>query len=148
MTRFAEPHELPGLFDLVAPIWQETNQPFRPYPGAWIESWRGLLGSGAGILLVAEQSGEIVGALGAVFFPNPNTGLLVAAENLWYVKPEARGSRVGLELYREFERETKRRQASLMVMGALAGSQSEAQLRKFYEREGYVALETTFAKTP
>jgi RimJ/RimL family protein N-acetyltransferase len=52
---------------------------------------------------IAEQDGQAVGMFGVFSLEHPITGQRVASELCWWMEPEARGSRVGLELLRAAE---------------------------------------------
>lgn len=95
-----------------------------------------------GTILVAELEGEVVGGIAYVILPNPISGDLTADEIAWFVAPEHRGSTVGPRLLVAGENWCAANGATTIKMIAPAGSDVGA----FYERRGYVAVETAYAK--
>ena len=62
-------------------------------------------------------SGIFLGSIGAHYFGND----LVASDTLWYVAPEARGSRTGVQLLRAYENWAKACGASAIYVGISSG---------------------------
>lgn len=100
-------------------------------------------GDQAAILLAIEETGP-VGMLVLVAAPHPITGQLYADEVVWWVTPTARGAaRAGPTLLRAAEDWARSRNCYMVKMVAPVGSKVGA----FYERLGYAAVETAYAKT-
>ncbi len=89
------------------------------------------------------EAGKIEGALGAILFPSPFGGELMAVEQFWYMLPDCRGN--GLKLLREFERWAIAAGAEHACMIHLIGLQPEA-LGQLYERRGYRKIEVNYIK--
>jgi GNAT superfamily N-acetyltransferase len=90
---------------------------------------------------IAEQDGQAVGMFGVFSLEHPITGQRVASELCWWMEPEARGSRVGLELLRAAEGWAKDHGAVWMEMIA-----PSARVAQFYERLGYERTDVHYLK--
>ena len=62
-------------------------------------------------------SGVFLGSISPHYFGND----LVASDTLWYVAPQSRGSRAGLQLLRAFERWAKTKNAAEIYVGISSG---------------------------
>lgn len=99
-------------------------------------------GDNAAILLAAVD-GVDVGMLAIVASPHPFNGQIYADEVVWWVDPTARGSSLaGPKLLRAAEDWARERNCYMVKMVAPVGSTVGA----FYERLGYTAIETAYAK--
>jgi GNAT superfamily N-acetyltransferase len=107
-------------------------------------TWETMLKLGFARVYVLMDVNTVVGALGAMFVPDPFSGVLTAAENFWYVLPEHRKSGVGIALLNEFEEDAKAAGCKQILMVHFA--QMGARLQALYESRGYVLLEQTFRK--
>ena len=105
--------------------------------------WRGLLESGTGTIILAEEDGAVDGAIGGVVYPEPYSGELVASEFFWFVRESSRGE--GLRLYRAFEKWARDKGAVQIRMVHLHDSMP-GKLSRVYERLGYTAVETHYVK--
>lgn len=62
-------------------------------------------------------NGVLLGSIDEHYFGTD----LIASDTLWYVSPQSRGSRVGLQLLRTFEKWAKDRNAAEIYMGVSTG---------------------------
>jgi GNAT superfamily N-acetyltransferase len=62
-------------------------------------------------------TGVFLGSIGEHYFGTD----LIASDTLWYVSPQSRGSRVGLQLLRAFENWAKERDAAEIYVGVSSG---------------------------
>jgi len=106
-------------------------------------SWEKLIGSGMGVIFILEDETEIYGALGAVKYPDFNSGQLIACEMFWYVAQEKRGE--GLSLLDAFEKWAKDEGCKYINMTYLADSMPEI-IKRIYERRGYTLAEVAYKK--
>lgn len=112
--------------------------------GKFVAMWAALLQNGTGVIFVIEESGELVGTIGGVAYPEAYSSELIAQEFFWWINRESRGR--GIRLYKEFEDWARERGCSQIRMGHLLDSMPE-KVAKFYERMGFVAVEVNFCKT-
>ena len=68
-----------------------------------------------------NYTGVLLGSIGEHYFGRD----LIASDTLWYVSPQSRGSRVGLQLLRAFEKWAKDRNAAEVCMGVSSGLSAE-----------------------
>jgi GNAT superfamily N-acetyltransferase len=95
-----------------------------------------------GTIIVAEVQGEVVGMLALVAVPHPWTLEEYVDEIAWWVEPEYRSGTAGPRLIVAAEEWTTRKGLTSLKMVAPAGS----RVGTFYERRGYVAVETAYLK--
>lgn len=98
-----------------------------------------------GVLLAAEQDGEVVGMAAALLFPlyfNHRTA--AAQEIFWWIEPEHR-SGVGAIMFDELEHIAREKGAKVMFAESTAGLRTEA-LARLYRRRGYKPAGHTFIK--
>ena len=106
-------------------------------------TWNQLLTSGAGVIFVVEDCGAFLGALGAVAYPEINSGRLTATEMFWFDDPSHR--RDGLKLYKVFEVWARERQCVEIRMVHLSDSRA-ASLERIYSRLGFEQAEVHYRK--
>jgi GNAT superfamily N-acetyltransferase len=95
-----------------------------------------------GVILVADADAQLVGMLALVEMPHLITGEPSVEEMAWWVDPAARAGSVGPRLLTAGEEWVRARGGSLLKMVAPAGT----RVGHYYERRGYQAVETTYAK--
>lgn len=101
---------------------------------------RQLIASDAGLLLVADREGALVGMLGALLFPHHISGRLTGGELFFWVEPEHRGH--GVRLVKQAERWARARGAVAMQLIA-----PTADVEVLYQRLGYTRLEVAYEKS-
>lgn len=95
------------------------------------------------VLILSMDGEEAVGLLGIKAFVLPVNDLKIAQEILWWVEPEYRKSRRGLELYMAGEYWAKKVGCSLMQM---VSQETFPEVEVFYERKGYRKAEQAWIK--
>lgn len=96
-----------------------------------------------GVIFVAVLEDRPIGMLAGRLMPSgPEMPLSVAEEVAWWVEPEHRDGRAGYQLLCHFEGWAVQSGADVCKMVAPAGT----TVGGFYERRGYRAVETVFAK--
>lgn len=110
---------------------------------SFIDSWKGFLNMNLGNIVTLVEDNKIVGALGYLFYPDPNTGDKYASEFFWYVLPEFRKN--GLKLLEKFEWDCAVSGVKRITMMFLHNSMPE-KLKKLYELRGYTLLESHYIK--
>jgi GNAT superfamily N-acetyltransferase len=99
-----------------------------------------------GGLFVAEVNGEVVGMVGGMVYPFYfDADHLTGQEVFWWVMPEHRKGRIGLELLQALEEWAKARGAKSLSMVSLDRLNPE-QVARMYSAAGYRASEHTFIK--
>jgi GNAT superfamily N-acetyltransferase len=106
----------------------------------FMNTWVQLINSGLGVIFIL---GEYDGALGAMYYPDPNSGKLMATEMFWFVSPEKRGN--GLALFDEYEKWAKEKGCEKALMVHLADSMPD-RLQSLYKRRGYELMESHYCK--
>jgi predicted N-acetyltransferase YhbS len=99
----------------------------------------------SGVLLVADDDGELIGMVGMILSPfvlNPQ--FTVAYEVMWWVAPDARCSGAGAALVRAVEPACKEKGADAVQQMHLADSPPVAGL--MFKRLGYRHTETVYTK--
>ena len=133
---------------------EEIGQKFTAsvnYPGGFVFSafeaaWSLALKHGFGKIFCARNdAGKVIGLLGAHFASDPFNGAKIAAEQFWFVLPEARGTSAAMRMLDAFEAEGRARGVKRILMVRLEGEFAEI-LDKVYQRRGYVCVERTYAK--
>ena len=105
-----------------------------------------LIKNECGILLVANEDGNLCGSIGGVITPwMMDNSQLVLMEIWWWVNPEYRSKNIGMDLIEHFQDEGKRKGASLLIMVTLDGPK-ESKLTQFYERFNMKHLEKHYIK--
>lgn len=147
MLRFAEERDVPTILEVLESFHNET--PYGDIP-LNVDSLRNLVSGliksdrNQSIILVDEEQ-DFRGFIAATKTPFLVTGAMVANEMFWYVKPEYRGTRVGLTLMDAFEFWAKRVGCTHCQ---LTTSQTEYadKLNKLYQRRGYHIAEHVYLK--
>ena len=135
-----------SIAEATSPLYYQSGHPFKANLEVWCRAWVGMITSGSGVIFFGRSDeGEVTCALGGVFFPSLNTGLLQGTELVWYVIPKFRGHGLGWTLYRLFEEEAKSRKATTLLMSSLDNDSTE-MLESFYQSHGFKLLEKVFVK--
>ncbi len=121
---------------------EEAKFPWPFDPKEFGQSWRVLIAADLGEVLAVIENGKILGALGAAYLNDPFMGIMTAFEHFWWVHPEHRNSRIGLDLWHTFEKRAKEKGAKQIVMVHL----ESMNLQHIFERRGYKLTEQTFRK--
>jgi hypothetical protein len=133
------------LEDIGHAFTREANYPGGFSLAAFRAAWVPLLKLDLGKLLVYKNGEKIVAALGMAIVPDGFSGRCTALEQFWYVTPEGRKTRAGVELFYRFEKIGIARGAKKLVMVHLANL-TPKRLQEFYEKRGYKLVEQTFWK--
>lgn len=145
--RRGTPDDLPALVRMGRAFLEATRYGtlFRA-TGQSLEALAGLLFSfadNAAIFLAVDADDQPFGMIAAFASPNPINQRLYCDEVVWWVDPSGRGPlRAGPALLRSAEDWARERKCYLIKMVAPVGS----TVGMFYERHGYEAIETSYAK--
>jgi len=127
--RFFEEGKLPGKFNS------------EHFTTCWVDYITS--GTGEAFGMFDESTGELEGALGAIFYTDPLTGDKVATEMFWFVFPEHRGD--GLKLLNHYLERAQERDCARCYMIHLEGLHPDA-LKRVYEHKGFRLIETGYMK--
>lgn len=94
------------------------------------------------ILLAVDGAGEPFGMLACIVAPQLIDGTIYADEMVWWVDPASRQRRAGPALLTAAEEWARGKNCSMLKMVAPIPS----TVGRFYERLGYHAIETSYAK--
>ena len=94
--------------------------------------------------LVLEHEGKIVGLLAGAITMNPIDNQRIWQEIVWYVSKPYR--RHGVKLLRTMEIKVKQEWGCAGMMMVCMGNSMTKKLDAYYQREGYVPLETHYFK--
>jgi len=95
-----------------------------------------------GVVFVAEVNGRAVGMIAAVALRELVAGEAMADEMVWWVEPAYRQGLVGPRLLKALENWARQKGLAMLKMVAPVGTEVGA----FYERAGYMAVETSYIK--
>lgn len=145
MIRKATAADIPALVRMGRDFWSKTAYSGIPYcPDSAAVVLSQMMENG--LLIVGEIEGRAVGMVGGAISPMfANRAVLAVTELFWWVSPEARNSRIGLELFSGLEAAAKEAGASVMGMIALDALDPE-KAKSIYAARGYVPAEHTFMK--
>lgn len=153
IVRPATMEDVPRLVEMARRFY-----PLSPYPaiygdmpeeqaaGLVIVTMQGLAeyGVAPGVMLVAEKDGELIGMLCAHIDAATFTPAVVAAELVWWMEPEHRGSMAAVRMVKAGEEHARAKGATVFNMCVLSTSPEEAAglLRML----GYAPTHTVFSK--
>jgi GNAT superfamily N-acetyltransferase len=96
-------------------------------------------------VLVADHGGELVGMIAAMVGPLLIIGRDYAEELVWWVEPRYRNGTVGPRLLKAAEAWARSADLLCLKLGAPVSTEG-AIVSAFYERSGYLPLETSHVK--
>jgi len=123
----------------------ECGLPVKFNLDVFLKNWTVLLENNMGVMWKYVKNDQIVGMLGGILSPDILDGSLTATETFWYVHPEHRTGRGGLELLLTFEKWAVEIGANRIMMAHLVEHNSET-LKKLYERRGFKPIEIFYSK--
>lgn len=135
-VRLATEEDRFGLFKLAALMHRETDfsrydfEPMKALDG--LGSW--IHGAPNRYMIVAERDGEVIGMMSMAIKDTWFGNDLMASEEVFYVRPDCRGSRAAFSMMREFCRIANERGAKHLRAGVATGSGPAAE--KLYQHFG------------
>jgi GNAT superfamily N-acetyltransferase len=106
--------------------------------------WKNMIEKEMGIIFVAMEDEEIIGAIGAMIHEDPYSDEKIVHEFFWFVRPDHRGT-AGIRLYKQLEKWAREKGANIIRMVHLMDSMPE-KLSRFYGAMGFAAVETVYSK--
>lgn len=140
------PQEIPRLVPLAEEFYNQGFLPGTFDPQEFIRHWQQFTSGGPGIVIAAEDFGEVVGAIGGLVGPDINTGDRVLFEQFWFVTRDHRKGSLGDELLGRFENEARSLGCHRVNMVHLA-DEIGAKLGAVYRRRGFIPSEMHYIKT-
>jgi GNAT superfamily N-acetyltransferase len=110
-----------------------------------VKFYTDMMSMGLAVEFVAEENGEIAGALAAIKGRENHSGSWFAVETFWFVNPAVRSKGVGTALLDAFEQWAKEEGCAYTAMIHMVDSQPEI-LKSFYEKKGYKLTELHYIK--
>ncbi len=145
MIRAARPADMPAMLAMGRAFNEEAGYAEAvPFCEVTFEANLAIFGH-AGLLLVVEKGGQVVGMAAADVAPSVcNHAVKIGREAFWYVAPEHRKG-VGKKLLAALEYAAVERGATFFDVVAEDGKRSLA-LARIYRAAGYSPTESTFRK--
>ena len=144
MIRQITSKELPRCLVMGRSFHAESRVPGRFVDAVWLASWRRLLDTGGGVILVDDRGTEFTGVIGGLVYNDLNDGDRVLAEAFWYVLPGFRGA--GVKLMIAFLQWAENSRVKRVAMVCLEALQPD-ELGRLYRRMGFELVEHFYLKT-
>jgi N-acetylglutamate synthase-like GNAT family acetyltransferase len=146
MIRVITADDLPTVsVEMGTAFFKEGGMPGGFDPEVFRRNWSTLLSAGMGRIWLLEVDGKACGALGVLITNDINDGQRVITEAFWYVVPDMRNSLHGVRLFTEMEKHAADIKAKRILMIHYHATM-DYRLPQFYEKFGYRAIETHYAK--
>jgi GNAT superfamily N-acetyltransferase len=111
----------------------------------FISFWNGFLQHGQAAMWVYVEDSVIVGTIGVTLTMSLFDGKVIADESFWFVAPHHRGT-AGVRLFVEMKKWAKEHGAQRILMGKMLYINPENdKVGLFYERQGFMKLQTQYA---
>lgn len=145
-VRAATPDDIPACLEFGQRFFDESG--FSAETAFDAESteatFRHLINSEDGAMLVAVNDGEIVGMAAALAYPHYfNVNSRTAQELFWWVAPSARGGTAGVRLLQALETWARGKGCTTLSMVCLT---IDSPAERIYARMGYRATERSYIK--
>jgi len=135
--------DLTKLKELGYEFYEEGAFPSDFIPEVFEKTWTDLMNAEIGVIFLLKSDKDIIGSLGAVKFPDPNSGEIMASEFFWFVNKEHRGK--GLKLLKVFEEWVSEQGIKKIIMVHLSNLMPD-KVKNLYSRMGYREIETHYIK--
>jgi GNAT superfamily N-acetyltransferase len=146
MSVFVLPsNQIERVYPLIPKFLAEMGQPEPFVPAAFHKFWSFLYSIDMGRILAVEFGSKIIGALGYSEHEDPYTAGKIISEQFWYVDPEHRASRVGLQLIDAFEKRAEKLGKDWIFLCNLASLEGE-KMDRLYTRKGFKQMERVYWK--
>lgn len=141
--RLATLADVPAIVLMGLRFIQETSyrDQIAQNPAAMAAIVTRLVDTDIGDVCVVEKDGALVGMLGMFVWQHPISDERIASEMFWWVEPEHRGGRAGMQMLRWAEDWAAAQHAQRVLM--IAPTDAVAHV---YERRRYTKVETTYTR--
>ena len=143
--RHLHPDELAAIEPIARDFFVEAKYPGKFAFDTFANFWGPMLSQGYGEIYVAERAGKVVGLVGGIFSPSLFNGELTLLFHFWFVRPEHRGSNLGIRLFETLEGQVKIRGASAALAGHILTINGDG-FKAFFEKKGYALREMVYRK--
>lgn len=120
-------------------VWGELNEE------CFLDIWGRALEGGMGYLVLLEDAGKVVGAMGVLVGPMSFWDKLSANEVFWYVLPEHRRGTAPIRMLRTAELKAKEMGCSVVVAGLKVFWNAD-KMARVYEVTGYRPHDLLYVK--
>jgi GNAT superfamily N-acetyltransferase len=145
MIRTATPEDLSTILDLAEVMHAESRFKDLPFSRAKVSHIFAQLIDGAGLVLIAEQDGEVIGAIAGVVIELWFSPTKVAQDFGLFICPEHRGGMHAVRLIKRYIEWAKAQGATAVEMGINTGVQVE-QTGKLLHHLGFTQVATLHSK--
>jgi GNAT superfamily N-acetyltransferase len=147
MIRPAKPEDYQPISEMLADFHAAAGQAYTEFDPASAEKWVEHLATAPfGVVLVAEEGGQLAGAIAGVVVPVfVNAAQQMAQEGFMWVRPEARRAGTASALIGALEAWASVRGARTLTMVSWHGSDHE-KVNALYAHLGYEPLEYHYIK--
>ena len=143
-VRLYEDRDIPQIVLLCHRMRAESMVPYPPMDEAVYRKKLKALG-GAYLLVVAETGGEVVGFMGGIVAGWLFTDRHFVAHEIFYVRPESRGTKAALMLITALETWAVEQGAERVTIGVHTGV-NIAATHRFYHKLGYAFMGGNYYK--
>lgn len=145
MIRSATIDDLPAMLELGARMHLESRFRDLPYDLAKVADVLSSLIDGAGLVLVAEMHGRVVGGIVGMVVEHWFSRVKVAQDFALFIEPEHRGSMLAVRLLARYEAWAREQGAHAVEMGINTGVHVE-QTARLLELRGFSQAAVLMAK--
>ena len=145
MIRPATIDDLPAILELGGRMHMESRFRNLPFDLTKVAGVFSSLIEGAGLVLVAEMHGRVVGGIAAMVVEHWFSTVKVAQDFALFIEPEHRGSMLAVRLLARYEAWAREQGATAVEMGINTGVHVE-QTAKLFELRGFRQVAVLMAK--
>lgn len=139
------PDQWPEAFSYGGSFFEERKLPGTYDPERSLRIWQGVSVDTLNVLLGAYRDDVLVGGIGIVVLMDEHSAHVYASEAFFFVAPNCRRGRLGLQLLDAAEAWVKERGVKDFRIAAFHAADFES-MAKMYGRKGYVPFLTQFRK--
>lgn len=145
-TRLITVDELSSLIPGALAFVEELGPPYKLDIPIFLAMWEEAYRTKTGVIFVIEENGVKASAMGLHLFYDPLLSTITATEGFWFVDPSFRNSLAGVMLFRDVEKWVKESPATWFTMACPETLPSSPTLKRFFQKQDYTAVETSFRK--
>lgn len=135
--------DLPRLEGVAREFYALSGAPGEFDMKRFVDFWELFLPGTGAIFTLFDDAGEAQGAIGGLIYPDVYSGVPVATEFFWFIRPEHRGR--GLDLYYRFEQWARSKGAAKIRMAHLCNVMPEG-MKVLFDELGFDPVEVHYSK--